>query len=402
MSQQDGFYLQKRKTRDPKRNVYYVQFIGEDGKLGTAISTHETSKEKAKGWAKKRIEKGSVEQPTLRAFAGRFFDWTSSPWIKRQLAKGRRFSEPVARSRQGHLDNYILDHFGEWELADIDQKSVEEWLAGLELSGQSKNHILNTFRIVLREAKFAGYVRHNVLADAEAFGANPRTRDTITLAELHALFPEDGEELIKIWLDNERAVAFLLLASTGIRGGECRALRWLNVLEGRALYVDCGLDAFNRPKGTKTGATRVALLPARAQAMLEEWRELAKWKADGDFIFSVHQDEPHGRNWLTRALPGAIARLNDAAEKEGLPPVIETAGRNLVVHSFRHTFISLVRNVAPDEIAKAMSGHATDRALDIYTHRDAAALLARLEPSRQLVEKLWKDEDNMGKMRPGT
>jgi hypothetical protein len=31
---------------------------------------------------------------------------------------------------------------------------VEHWLAGLELSGGSKNHILNTFRIVLREAKF--------------------------------------------------------------------------------------------------------------------------------------------------------------------------------------------------------------------------------------------------------
>lgn len=390
MSREQGFYIQKRRTRDPKRNVYYCQFIDADGKPGTAVSTHETSKDKAERWAKKRIEKGSAEQPTLREFAEKFFDWDTSLWIKRQLAKNRRFSEPVARQRQGHLDNYILEQFGKRELADIDQKSVEDWLAGLELSGQSKNHILNTFRIVLREARFAGYVRHNVLADAEPFGVKPRQRDTFTLAELHKFFPEDEDKLLEIWQDNARTVAFMLLASTGLRSGELRALRWLNVLSGRALYVDSSLDQMSRLKSTKTGVARCVLLPARAAIMLEEWRELAKWKAPADFIISLRQGVPHDRAWLARTLPGAMERAK-----------IDRTGRNLVVHSFRHTFVSFMRNVAPDEIAKAMSGHSTSKALDIYTHHGAEELLARLEPARVLVDRLWKDEDNTGKVTPG-
>src|SRR5208282_4354302 len=110
------------------------------------------------------------------------------------------------------------------------------------------------------------------------------------------------------------------------------------------------------------------------------------------FIFSVGPGEPHGDKWLIRALPGAFQRLNEEAKKKKLPPVIETIGRNLVVHSFRHTFVSAMRNVAPDEIARAMSGHVTDKALDIYTHRTAADLLERLEPARDAVEKLWAEE----------
>jgi integrase len=229
---------------------------------------------------------------------------------------------------------------------------------------------------VLREAKLAGIVRHNVLADAEPFGADPKRRDIFSLADLHKLFPDDPKMLASIWGDPERSVAFLLLASTGIRSGECRALRWLNVIGERALYVDSGLDAFNRPKGTKTETARAVLLPTKARTALALWRELAPFKADDDFIFSEGRGQPHGRNWLTRTLSPAMKRAG-----------VETGQRHLVVHSFRHTFVSMMRASTSDEIAMAMSGHVTDKALDIYTHRNVQDLLARLEPSRDAIEK---------------
>ena len=46
-----------------------------------------------------------------------------------------------------------------------------------------------------------------------------------------------------------------------------------------------------------------------------------------------------------------------------------------------------MRNALTDEIAKALSGHSTEKALAIYTHRNAEDLLARLEPSRAEIEK---------------
>ena len=163
------------------------------------------------------------------------------------------------------------------------------------------------------------------------------------------------------------------------------------------MYIDCALDKLNQPKGTKTGTTRVVLLPVKTQRALSAWHDLTKWKAPSDFIFSAGPGEPHGDKWLIRALPRTIERLNEKAKEKKLPPVVDTTGRSLVVHSFRHTFVSAVRNVAPDEIARAMSGHVTEKALDIYTHRTAADLLERLEPAREAVEKLWAEAPSKDK-----
>lgn len=375
-----AFYLHRRRTKDSKRNVYYVQFADASGHRGTAMSTGCTTRADAERWAQQRVKRTDRpgQQPTLEDFARDFFDWSTSAWIRRQHAKGRRFSELVAQSRQGHLDHYILPRFGKTRIVDLDQKSIEDWLATLPLSNQTRNHMLVSFRIVLREAKLAGIIDHNILADAEPFGAAPKRRDVFTLAELHALFPDDDDKLVAIWGEPERAVAFLLLASTGIRSGECRALRWLNWIAEGALYVDCGLDSFNRLKGTKTGASRVVLLPAKAQRALTEWKRLAEWKAPEDFVFSEGQGQPHSRNWLTRTLPAAMARANVTAD-----------GRYLVVHSLRHGFVTMMQNFASKEITRAMSGHATEKVFASYSHPSAADLLARLEPARDAVEKIW-------------
>ncbi len=375
------YYLHKRQsTKDSKRHVYYCQFVDATGHRGSAVSTGCTTRAAAERWARERVSKGSAVQPTLEDFARSFFDWESSAWIRRQHAKGRRFSESVAKGRQGHLDQHILPHFGKVKVADLDQKSIEDWLAAVPLSNQTRNHILYTFRIVLREAKLAGIIRNSVLADAEPFGNDAKRRDVFTLAELRQLFPDDDGKLVEVWGEAERAVAFLLLADTGIRSGELRALRWLNVLEDRALFIDSALDKLGRPKSTKTGTSRVVLMSGKAQGALADWRELTKRKAAEDFIFH-EKGAPHGDAWLRRTLPGAMERAK-----------VTAGGRHLVVHSFRHGYVTMMRALVPDELARAMSGHVTDRAFDLYTHRTSSDLLARLEPAKDAVEALWTEK----------
>jgi len=359
------------------------------GHRSSAVSTGCTTRAEAERWARERVSRGAVAQPTLEQFAEHFFDWDTSTWIKRQHAKGRRFSESVAKGRQGHLDQHILPRFGKVKVADLDQKSIEDWLATLELSNQTRNHVLYTFRIVLREAKLAGTVRNSVLADAEPFGSDAKQRDVFTLAELRQLFPDNDEKLVEIWTEPERAVAFLLLAATGIRSGECRALRWLNVLEDRALYVDSALDKLGKVKGTKTGATRVVLLPAKAQRALADWRSLSKRTAPADFIFQ-EGGQVHGDAWLRRTLPGAMERAK-----------VKAAGRTLVVHSFRHTFVTLVQNFTEKEVVQALSGHATADAFAVYSHPSAADLLKRLDAAQPAVEALWTEDKSPKLTAPG-
>jgi integrase len=388
------YYLVKRRDRlTAGKATYYCRFRDEaNGELEAWESTRETSETAADLWARaKQVERRHIRDAalspvadvntTLETFARGFFDWKTSKWIQRQHAKERRFSEPVARQRQAHVDTYIIPKFGKLRIADLDQKSIEDWLASLPLRAQTKNHLMFSFRIVLREAKLAGIIKTNVLADAEPFGGKPSVRGTLTLEELYRLFPTDGKKLLRIWTALDKATAFLLLWTTGLRSGELRCLRWLNVLPQGALLVDSGLDAFNRPKGTKTDTARVVLLPKRAREALVAWRKAATWCEPDDFIFSLKKGQPHDRQWLSRHLPGALERAK-----------IDTAGRCLVPHSLRHQYVTAIANALDRDQTKALSGHSTDEALAIYRHPTAADLLAKLEPAREALEAAFSRE----------
>lgn len=125
----------------------------------------------------------------------------------------------------------------------MNRLEIENWLAGLPLSNQTKNHILYTFRIVLRDAEIAGYIPFNVLEKIERFGDDAKKRDVFTLEELKSMFPDDYQKLIEIWGSLKHAVCYMILATTGIRTGEVRALYWRhNIAEG-ALLIEQAVKA---------------------------------------------------------------------------------------------------------------------------------------------------------------
>ena len=80
--------------------------------------------------------------PTLRDYAGKFFDWERSTYIRRLHAKGRSFNRHWAQELHGLLSKYVFPRFGAARLDAITRPGVENWLVDLELSNQSKNHLL--------------------------------------------------------------------------------------------------------------------------------------------------------------------------------------------------------------------------------------------------------------------
>jgi hypothetical protein len=137
--------------------TYYFYYRDADGNR-IARSTGKTVEAQAKAEAEKFLgdQKPTKRSPTLEKFATNFFDWERSDWIRRQHAKGRPFSKAVAQFRHIHLDRHILPEFGKRRLDEINRVEVERWLIGLDLSNQTKNHILYTLRIILRDAVAAG------------------------------------------------------------------------------------------------------------------------------------------------------------------------------------------------------------------------------------------------------
>ncbi len=202
-------------------------------------------------------------------YAESYFIWGECEWIKRQHTKGKSFSEAVARMRRGHLKNYILPRFKDTRLSSMNALDIEKWLVSIPKSNQTRKHILASLRPILRDAERQGLIPFNPAEKVEALPQNGKARDTFATDELHKLFPPDTDKLVTVWGSHKYAAAFLMLASTGLRSGELRALRWEDInLTGSYVTVSHAIKSDELDGPTKTGATRVVLLPERTTTIL--------------------------------------------------------------------------------------------------------------------------------------
>jgi integrase len=379
MRYKERFTLFVRKTREGQA-VYYVRFYDPRTGKRVALSTGESTKGRAREFAENLLAEGAVRDPRLEDFARDFFKWESCAWIARQHAKGRPFGRYQARTRRAHLENYIFPQFGKKRLAELTRPMIEDWLVSLDLANQTKNHMLYTLHIVLREAKSAKLIRDNPLQEMEPLGKNPRKRDVFTMEELRTLFPHDLAELTRIWKTPKYAALFIALATTGIRSGEARALLWRHLLAEGWLHVERAHKVDGTIGTTKTGEERVVALPRRTVEVLEWWRRQSPFTAEDHLMFfGMNAVTPLNVETVTHFLPGALQRAG-----------VQITGRNLVVHSLRHTYNTIMRQVLPEEILRKLTGHKTPEMTQHYDHPGVQDRIGKLEGSRALIENVWK------------
>lgn len=367
--------------------IWYYKFPDQQ----TYHSTGLASRAAAEARVMREAAAPSGASPRLADFAADFFAWDGD-YARRQRAKGRRCGRANTHARQRHLEQYILPEFGRQTLDVLTRPAIERWLLRLPLANQTRNHLLYTLRIVLREAVDAGALAVSPLARVEPLGRDARPRDIFSAAELRALFPQGA--LAAVWGSQRTGVLFLVLASTGIRSGEARALRWGRVrLDDRVAMIDqtcIGGTLEIGPISAQKGGAKLAVLPRRTVDELAEWRRRSMWKRTDDLVFPGRtRGEPIGAATVSHALPRAIARLAEAAAEAGLPAPVDTAGRNIVTHSFRHTWISAARRLLPEDLLRLLTGHHSSAMTDLYDHPQLEQLLPAIEPARAVVEEMF-------------
>lgn len=345
----------------------------------TFHSTGKTSERAAREHVRKIMQLPAESNVRLGTFAKGFFS-PDSPWIARQHAKGRPFGEATRAGRARHLAEYILPRFHDLILTDLSKAEIEKWLISLPLSNQTRNHILYTFRIVLRDAVDSGAAPYSVLERVEPFGKDFRPRDVFSAAELRKLFP--AGPLAPIWGKERTGCLFLLLATTGIRSGEARALRWVKILWGdHAILVDSAARAWSGdvgPISAKKGGSRIVPMHPRLETLLLAWREGMAWNEQEDFVFpGATRGTPVSSATVTHALAPALKRAG-----------IDRGDRVLVVHSFRHTFNTALRRQLPDDVLHRLTGHHSAEMSDRYDHPGIEAKVRELEPARAVVAEL--------------
>jgi integrase len=181
------------------------------------------------------------------------------------------------------------------------------------------------------------------------------------------------------------------MATTGVRSGEVRALQWRHILPGGWLHVQQAVKIGGLIGTTKTGEERVIAIPSRTVAMLDLWKERTLYKEPDDFIFPGRDEgRPTNVETLTHFFPGALERAK-----------IPVEGRNLVVHSLRHTYNTIMRAVLPEEILRQFTGHKTPEMTGLYDHPTVEDTVKRLEGTRALVDCAFIGQEERQKTNRG-
>ena len=234
------------------------------------------------------------------------------------------------------LNKYWLPAFGGKSVASIASADIKRVLAGYDVSNKTKKNALAVLSSIFNHAEInpnpcrAVKIRRNQKAPIQRYTPSER----ITLLDA---------------LRDEYRVFFALMFGTGLRTGECLALRWEDY-DGETLNIDKQVVRRRLENYTKTSVRRKVFVPQWVRKHLNSLPS----RFPGDFIFP-NQNGSHHRD---------SDNFNDAwraAHKK-------TRIKYRIPYVCRHTRAAelLSAGVAPAAAAKQL-GHTTEIFLRTYS-----------------------------------
>lgn len=283
------------------------------------------------------------------------------------------------------VDRYVRDlahwslRFGDYFVDALEPRDIQSWVREMKAAGVAPSTIngrLNTVRLVLDRAMDEGWLAINPARRTKAVTV-PRTtgRRSVSLTPSQLRSFLDGVERLaaRSVLNPDIARMIQVLAWTGMRMGELRALRWEDVSDDE-LHIR--RSVWNgHEKSTKTGDPRSLPVTGPLASLLVEQRA---WLAE-----TRHEGLPSGLVFPASgqsARAGATKRDSDellwfksgSCLNRALRRVCHEAGvPELSPHALRRSFEKLLRRANVDQLVRrSMAGWRSPEAQDIYTDVD--------------------------------
>jgi integrase len=293
-------------------------------------------------------------------------------WRYKRAEKKKFFTDKSMKTRDAVMKNWIVPLWGDINPKRLTVKMIDHAMMGSTseltkrpLAGATRNRILSVLSELYVHLIEEGHLQINPVRDVVRCNSYPeRPRSALPTEEVKTLFPDDHAGLKRIWRTQKYICAFLILRDTGLRPGELVALRWKDWnSEIKFFPILYALESGSKDKikGTKTGATKPAIITDQTAAEIEVLRKKVKPKSPEDYIFANKYNVPYGTH-----------RLSWNFHKS-----VERAGINrpeLTPYWLRHTFNTRALESMPDELVKHLMGHNTDDMMRRYRHADAESL----------------------------
>ena len=297
-------------------------------------------------------------------------------------AKAVTMSENGRASYQGNLDRTIYPALGAFKLPDITSAQISALLLDIQASGKAHATVIKAYTILhslFKMAYLGDMIPKNPMDKVER--PKPR-KDEIQGAEPQAYTATEIKQLFDV-LDTEplkwRALVHLLI-DTGIRRGECCALRWENIdfssgavaINGNLCYTPANGVYLDTPKN---GHRRTVYVGTDTLSLLRQLRTEQAAKAFSAYVFTQEcSPEPMHPQSPTRYLKKLSARCGLA---------------DLHPHKLRHTFASVaITNGADVASVSEALGHADkSTTLRMYTHASAESISRTGQIVRDAIKK---------------
>ena len=353
-------YPEPHRQKGGKTYYFYAYEAGKRRHLSTGKKLKREAYAYIREYYDKKI-KHEYSTQTFREYSSIYYVWDTCPKIARALNEGKPMGTSHASQCRRNLDNYVLQDtiFPELSMMVIKRRDILDLRERLKLPLGNKINTLNKTIGAVKAIMAEAYFREDIQSDpGSRIGPlkEERTRrDVLTPWELKTLFLERPG----FWDDQTGFDFFFVLANTGMRSAELRALQWdkwdkeEKVIQihrswkgNKAEYL--GLPKWDKIRDIPVSDTVAAILNSRPQ--------------NGPFLFS-HADGSHlGYTWVNK-------RATASLKRSALP----FGERKITSHCFRHTANTylLAQGVNP-VFVQAYLGWAKDSALtrvqEGYTH----------------------------------
>jgi integrase len=307
---------------------------------------------KARGLIDVGITKAGPGRQELVPFLLDFWNFDRSPYIRDKLAHGHRITRRYCHEATLIIIRHWKPYFSNRRMSSLTRQDIREFslaLHGAGLAAKTINNIVLMGSTALKWAFAEGLVPADPTAGLTSFTGGETRRDVLTEAETEALFNA-------VWDDKRAHAAAVLATTTGLRSGEVRAIRRSDIGEA-VLNVDHSWSDFDGLKAPKNGEKRrVPLLPEVRRLLVGLLVENPHTDAEDPFLFfSESPDKPAQGDLFRRGLAKALKRAG-----------VDTTGRKVDFHSFRHYFASrMADKMAAAEVAR-ITGHRSQAMAEHY------------------------------------
>lgn len=412
MSLPDYHLIQRKRKRgavlyagivDPRPNHKYSKMIqlqtapAGDGKRDRERRDREAYAELLELQAQGKL----TDSSKLADYLTEFWTYDTSPYVKAKKRRtGREISPKYVNNNLAWVKRYFLPYMAYKRvesLSDLSKKVLWDWMEHLAEHGRLKlpgevletdengkpiepgtispttiNKVRQAVHVALEHADKLDLIPFNPMSAVDKLMETPKDRKPYQMDELLALFAAP-------WSDIRSYTACMLAASTGLRLGEVRGLRLLN-LHMREGYIDV-LENYQDDEGLKApkwGHERRGVpIPAMTIRALVAMLRTYPWKPvkKTSYVFYGNSPgEPVPKHIFSRDLRARCKIV-------GIPY------RDF--HSLRQTAASLYAERAGTDTVRRILGHTTEKMTEHYI---SATDETRSTFSR-IQNQVWSNQD---------